>query len=131
MVGKAVVNLLAGAAFAAAGVIDHSLVARQSSNLTIDQCPGYVASNVQYSGNKTVSADLSLAGTACNTYGTDLPNLKLLVEYQTSKPSVIMLIVFILTIHRSAFTCQDIRCCRASLSSARVCAASTTNRRRR
>lgn len=87
MIGKSVVNLLAGTAVVTAGVIDHSIITRQSSNLTIDQCPGYVASNVQYSGNKTVSADLSLAGTACNTYGNDLTDLKLLAEYQTGKSS--------------------------------------------
>lgn len=86
MVGNTAFQFLAGAAVVAAGVIDHSLQARQSSNLTVDQCPGYSASNVQFSGNKTVSADLSLAGTACNAYGTDLTDLKLLVEYQTGKP---------------------------------------------
>ena len=45
-------------------------------------CPGYAASNVQQSGT-TLTADLTLAGTACNSYGTDLQDLKLLVEYQT------------------------------------------------
>ena len=45
-------------------------------------CPGYKASNVQQSAN-SLTADLALAGKACNTYGTDLENLKLLVEYQT------------------------------------------------
>jgi hypothetical protein len=29
--------------------------------------------------------DISLAGEACNVYGTDLPDLKLEVEYQTSE----------------------------------------------
>lgn len=46
------------------------------------ECPGYIASNVQESAN-SLTADLSLAGKPCNTYGTDLDNLKLLVEYQT------------------------------------------------
>ena len=45
-------------------------------------CPGYAASNVKQSGT-TLTADLTLAGTACNVYGTDLKDLKLLVEYQT------------------------------------------------
>lgn len=85
MTSKTVFALLAAAAVAAAGVIDTSLKPRQTTNLTIEQCPGYVASNVQYSGNKTVGADLSLAGPACDTYGTDLTDLKLVVEYQTSQ----------------------------------------------
>jgi alpha-glucosidase len=57
-----------------------SLEQRQSNSL--NECPGYTASNVNNNGS-TVTADLSLAGTACNVYGNDLANLKLLVEYQT------------------------------------------------
>ncbi|CAO2655460.1 Nn.00g105240.m01.CDS01 [Neocucurbitaria sp. VM-36] len=57
-----------------------SLVTRQSSSL--EDCPGYIASDVQDNGSK-VTANLALAGTACNVYGEDLPNLKLEVEYQT------------------------------------------------
>ena len=48
------------------------------------ECPGYVASNVHHDGT-SMSADLNLAGPACNTYGSDLENLKLSVEYQTCK----------------------------------------------
>ncbi|KAF1831896.1 hypothetical protein BDW02DRAFT_504169 [Decorospora gaudefroyi] len=58
-----------------------SLVQRQSSSLA--DCPGYTASNVQDNGSK-VTADLSLAGTACNVYGDDLNDLRLEVEYQTT-----------------------------------------------
>ncbi|KAF1968176.1 hypothetical protein BU23DRAFT_592236 [Bimuria novae-zelandiae CBS 107.79] len=65
---------LAGPAFAS-GVVVH-----QAGSL--DSCPGYVASNVQDDGTK-LTADLSLAGAACNAYGKDLTNLKLEVEYQT------------------------------------------------
>jgi alpha-glucosidase len=57
-----------------------SLESRQTGSL--DACPGYTASNVQNDGS-SVTADLTLAGTACNVYGDDLTNLKLLVEYQT------------------------------------------------
>jgi alpha-glucosidase len=57
-----------------------SLEQRQSKSL--NECPGYTASNIKNDGS-TVTADLSLAGTACNVYGNDLANLKLLVEYQT------------------------------------------------
>lgn len=59
-----------------------SLAVRQSSSL--ESCPGYTASNVQDDGSK-VTADLTLAGTACNVYGQDLTSLKLQVEYQTGK----------------------------------------------
>jgi len=48
----------------------------------IDSCPGYAATNVQQS-SRGLTADLNLGGAACNVYGTDLTNLKLLVEYQT------------------------------------------------
>jgi len=47
-----------------------------------ESCPGYTASNVQQSGSG-LTADLTLAGEACNAYGTDLPNLTLTVEYQS------------------------------------------------
>lgn len=59
-----------------------SLSKRQTSSL--DGCPGYLASNVQDTGSK-VTADLALAGTACNVYGEDLTELKLEVEYQTGE----------------------------------------------
>jgi alpha-glucosidase len=50
---------------------------------SIDDCPGYTASNVVETDGK-LTADLTLSGSACNLYGTDLTELKLLVEYQTS-----------------------------------------------
>lgn len=48
----------------------------------IDTCPGYAATNVVDRGS-TLTADLSLNGPACNTYGRDLDQLSLLVEYLT------------------------------------------------
>lgn len=48
------------------------------------ECPGYKATNIKESRN-SLTADLTLAGKPCNTYGTDLKNLKLLVEYQTGR----------------------------------------------
>ncbi|PYH92544.1 alpha-glucosidase [Aspergillus ellipticus CBS 707.79] len=51
---------------------------------SIDQCPGYKVSNVK-KGSGSLTADLTLAGTPCNSYGADLKNLKLLVEYQTDQ----------------------------------------------
>lgn len=67
---------LATSAFASA------LVPRQAASN--DSCPGYAASNVVDDGS-TVTVDLTLAGPACNVYGTDIQNLKLEVEYQTGK----------------------------------------------
>ncbi|KAI1810828.1 glycoside hydrolase family 31 protein [Poronia punctata] len=49
---------------------------------TVEDCPGYKASNVVETDGK-LTADLTLAGEACDIYGTDLTDLKLLVEYQT------------------------------------------------
>ncbi|TKA66386.1 hypothetical protein B0A49_05813, partial [Cryomyces minteri] len=46
-------------------------------------CPGYMASNVVRS-EVGFSATLSLAGPACNVYGTDIETLNLTVAYQTA-----------------------------------------------
>lgn len=69
-------------AFASVGTFG-SLIPRQSHS-SLDDCPGYAASNVEDSGS-SVTADLKLAGTACNVYGDDLTDLKLEVEYQTGR----------------------------------------------
>ncbi len=45
-------------------------------------CPGYKGSNVKYS-DTGLTALLTLAGPACNIYGTDIESLSLKVEYQT------------------------------------------------
>lgn len=59
-------------------------IPRQLSNPSLNDCPGYSASNVVDSGS-SVTADLSLAGTACNIYGEDLKDLRLQVEYETGE----------------------------------------------
>ncbi|KAI9744603.1 MAG: hypothetical protein M1818_002132 [Claussenomyces sp. TS43310] len=46
-------------------------------------CPGYSASNVVQSPTG-LTADLSLAGEACNIYGNDVDHLSLTVEYQAT-----------------------------------------------
>lgn len=46
-----------------------------------DVCPGYTASNVQTS-DTGLTANLDLAGAACNVYGNDIENLTLTVEFQ-------------------------------------------------
>jgi hypothetical protein len=47
-----------------------------------DSCPGYKASNVQRS-ESSLTADLTLAGTACNIHGEDLLELKFSAQWQT------------------------------------------------
>ena len=49
---------------------------------TLDACPGYKATNVEDNGS-TLTADLTLAGQACNVFGTDVQQLKLQVTYET------------------------------------------------
>jgi alpha-glucosidase len=87
-----------------------SLESRQSSLL--DKCPGYTASNVQNDGS-TVTADLTLAGTACNAYGEDLTKLKLLVEYQTGTLHYSLvrsaILIIILITNRTATSRKDLR----------------------
>lgn len=58
----------------------NNIISRDS---TVDSCPGYTASNV-VTTDSTLTADLALAGTACNVYSDDIQDLKLVVEYQTS-----------------------------------------------
>ena len=47
-------------------------------------CPGYTASNLVNNTNG-FTASLTLAGDACNVYGTDIGDLTLTVEYQTDQ----------------------------------------------
>jgi len=56
------------------------IVSNAAANLST--CPGYAASNIVKTSTG-LTATLRLAGTACNTYGKDLDDLRLLVEYQT------------------------------------------------
>jgi len=49
----------------------------------LDACPGYRATNVKTDSGK-LTADLTLAGSACNIYGEDLKRLSLSVVYETS-----------------------------------------------
>ena len=50
----------------------------------LDACPGYRAKNVFTFGPK-LTADLVLAGKACNVFGPDIEQLKLEVTYETSQ----------------------------------------------
>lgn len=57
-------------------------VARWVTAQNVTDCPGYSANNIKTTDGG-MTADLSLAGDACNIYGKDLPDLKFMVEYQT------------------------------------------------
>lgn len=51
-------------------------------DVSITNCPGYNAINVN-ADDSGLTADLRLAGPACNTYGYDLENLTLTMTYDT------------------------------------------------
>lgn len=76
--------LLSGAAAASA------LIPRQDEPQTypdyslLEKCPGYSASNVEVT-DSSITADLTLAGDACDAYGTDLEELTLEVTYETGE----------------------------------------------
>ncbi|OAQ96250.1 hypothetical protein LLEC1_05040, partial [Akanthomyces lecanii] len=75
--------LLAGLASDAAAATTTVLSrAAPNNNSTLDECPGYKASNVQTT-DSGLTAELSLAGAACNVYGDDLKDLILQVTYET------------------------------------------------
>jgi alpha-glucosidase len=70
--------LLAGSALVAAASA-LAIAPRQNNDTS---CPGYSASNIETTGTG-LSADLSLAGSPCNSYGKDIENLRLTVIYDT------------------------------------------------
>ncbi|KAF2628391.1 glycoside hydrolase family 31 protein [Macroventuria anomochaeta] len=55
-----------------------------------DDCPGYKASHVVRSDN-SITADLTLAGSACNLHSPDLTDLKFLAEWQTDSRLHVMI----------------------------------------
>ncbi len=63
-----------------------ALVPRDASD-PLASCPGYKASNVKTTSSG-LTADLTLAGKACNAYGNDLTQLKLEVTYETGRSQV-------------------------------------------
>jgi alpha-glucosidase len=77
---KSVQSYLALALFARASFAG-ALVPRQYAS-DANACPGYNALNVKTTASG-LTADLVLAGPACNVHGTDLADLTLTVEYQT------------------------------------------------
>jgi alpha-glucosidase len=62
-----------------------ALVSRDApSDNVLSACPGYKASNIQTT-TTGLTADLSLAGDACDVYGTDITDLVLQVSYDTGQ----------------------------------------------
>lgn len=75
--------LLAWVLLAISAVSSSSILPRAIQE-PLAACPGYKASNIKTSSS-TLTADLTLAGPACNVYGDDLKSLTLQVVYETSK----------------------------------------------
>jgi hypothetical protein len=73
---------LISACWCAISLLTGSVAAGNTGDPT--SCPGYKASNIRNYGS-TMTVDLTLDGDGCDLYDEDLTNLKLLVEYQTSK----------------------------------------------
>lgn len=70
--------------FVATAVTASTIDLRALSSDPLASCPGYKASNVKTTSS-SLTADLSLAGKACNVYGTDLTDLTLSVVYETGE----------------------------------------------
>jgi alpha-glucosidase len=81
-------SLMKRLAFVASVIISGQATTWSVHDTASSACPGYRASNIQTNEGTVISADLILAGAACNVYGTDLDNLRFVVEYQnrTFKP---------------------------------------------
>lgn len=70
-------------------------------------CPGYRASNVVSSG-ASITADLTLAGDACNVYGNDIKDLILEVQYQNAtRLNVIIYPKYIAPENRTQYILDD------------------------
>ncbi|KAG4437809.1 hypothetical protein IFR05_006696 [Cadophora sp. M221] len=67
---------------ALAGSVSGAAVSRRQAAGTRESCPGYVASNVERTATG-LTANLNLGGAACNVYGTDVPELRLSVNYDS------------------------------------------------
>lgn len=75
--------LLAWVLLAVTAVSSSSIRPRASGD-PLAACPGYKASNIKTSSS-SLTANLDLAGPACNAYSDDLKSLTLEVVYETSK----------------------------------------------
>jgi alpha-glucosidase len=81
---------LLGAVLLLARLAAAGLVRREQGDLAypdyglLQACPGYEVSNVRTTSSG-LTADLTLAGAACNAYGDDLESLRLEVTYETGE----------------------------------------------
>lgn len=75
--------LFAWVLLAVTAVSSSSILPRASKD-PLATCPGYKASNIKTSSS-SLTADLTLAGAACNAYSDDLKSLTLEVVYETSE----------------------------------------------
>ncbi|KAI5210959.1 glycoside hydrolase family 31 protein [Aureobasidium subglaciale EXF-2481] len=64
--------------------VSGAAVQRRQTTGNIDDCPGYSATNIVNTATG-LTAKLTLAGAACNAYGTDIQNLVLAVNYDSEK----------------------------------------------
>lgn len=62
--------------------VSGAAVARRQAAGNINDCPGYSASDI-VNTDTGLTAKLTLAGPACNAYGTDVQNLRLAVNYDS------------------------------------------------
>jgi hypothetical protein len=62
--------------------VSGAAVARRQAAGSINDCPGYSASDI-VNTDTGLTAKLTLAGPACNVYGTDVQNLRLAVNYDS------------------------------------------------
>ncbi len=67
-----------------AGIAAAELVDGDGASDPLVACPGYRLSNVETSWSG-LTANLTLAGPACNVYGDDLEHLTLTVSYETGE----------------------------------------------
>lgn len=63
--------------------VSGAAVFRKQAAGNIDDCPGYSASHI-VNTDTGLTAKLTLAGPACNVYGADVQDLRLLVNYDSS-----------------------------------------------
>ena len=67
-------------------ILGRIVVGTVTNPSTLDACPGYEVTHAS-SKASSLSADLTLTGNPCNVFGSDIPELKLDVTYETSMPS--------------------------------------------
>lgn len=85
-----------GAGLGLAGAVSGAAIAIRQQTGSLEACPGYSASNVQTT-TSGLTADLSLAGPACNAYGTDIQDLTLAVNYDSGTK-----------VQAASFSCQSL-----------------------